>query len=195
MNEFAGTPTRVSVNTDTSASHPPVVATTENPNLDPTSLRLLYLMAFGHDERFIGDNINYSQSYIKTLKRGVREILGTSTNEAAIAKAIDLGIIDATNVLNGFDTNLILKLSPRQREILEILSDYNLNSHERKDVGAKLGIDEDTVKTHLAEIYMKFEIKRDIKRKKWRAVAIFAAARKLNPTTPKNPPKSEHTTI
>jgi NarL family two-component system response regulator YdfI len=120
-----------------------------------------------------GDTRNDDQSDL--IRAGVRAILAhqpTSTELEAVIRAVEAGFVvlepgSLVPAMTMTSTELAAPpLTPREIEVLNALAE----GHGNKQIAARLGISEHTVKTHLAAIFEKLEASN-------RTEAVMAGAR------------------
>ncbi len=114
----------------------------------------------GHDEQqFVFDSLKAGASGYLLKSADLEEVVATVRAVARGAGRIDPQI--ASKVLSEFQTyqetdvaNAFQPLTPREREILQLMSDGLPN----KTIASRLSISERTVTTHVANIYQKLHV-------------------------------------
>ena len=115
----------------------------------------------GHDEeQFIFDALKAGASGYLLKTAGLEEVLSTISQVAAGGGKLDRSL--AAAVLTEFqgyqkddeETGVYQPLTPREREILQLMSDGLPN----KTIASRLKISERTVTTHVANIYSKLHV-------------------------------------
>lgn len=123
--------------------------------ISPRELEVLYLISRGYGYKEAAYSLGISPQTLKNYSTSIHRKLDAATTLEALLKAESLGIIDLEKAIEGLDPSKARFLSQRELEIMKELTD---GGPTNKEIAARLGVTEHTVKNNMTSIYKKLGV-------------------------------------